>query len=80
MKKCVKCGYELSDNSKFCNECGEIQPIPEQYLAEQEPKEFILENNHHKLDVKLLKKCMVSSAIIVLLILGLMVFASYTLN
>lgn len=26
MKNCIKCGYELNDNSEFCTQCGISQP------------------------------------------------------
>lgn len=72
MKRCVKCGYELSDNSKFCNECGEVQPALEQEttdvnIATVNDK---IEKNSKKLDKKLLLKSMLFAVIVTFIVAG----------
>ena len=38
-KKCIKCGTELDDNSRFCKECGAEQIISEDEKSEENKKD-----------------------------------------
>ena len=43
LKKCIKCNFEISKDSEFCNKCGEKQPIDENVEIQEEPSEDVKE-------------------------------------
>ena len=43
LKKCIKCNFEISKDSEFCNKCGEKQPIEENVEIQEEPSEDVKE-------------------------------------